>query len=327
MNAPLNTIDLSIIIATHNRADSLMETLGDLCAQEAGDAQFEILVCDNGSTDHTREAVEAFRERAPRPVVYIPVPQKGKSFALNEGIRRAGGSYLFFTDDDTRLEPDWLSILYSVFLETGADGAAGPVHPLWQSPRPQWLSERLLHQIGMVDHGTRPFILKDKTKSFIGPNCAYRKKLYQELGGYAPYDTHEDIEWFLRVFKAGKKLAYEPRAAVRHKIDPSRLTVKYFARRMFKHGKDIARGAWENREAVVAGVPLWTLRLYFEICFQAFWAFLRGDKETALWHWLRKNLYAGAVYYGFQNWLFKAPRRHVPPAVLSGPPLSAGVKL
>jgi len=308
-------IQASVIIATHNRANFIHETLGDLAAQKTAGFRFEILICDNASTDATKDIAAQFAKEAPVPVTYLYIAEKGKSYALNEGIARARGEYLFFTDDDTRLSSDWLSILYQAFVSTGADGIGGPIHPLWIGERPSWLSNKLLNQLGMVDHGPAPFFLKDKTKTFIGPNCAYKKSLYLRFGGYALDDTHEDVEWFLRAFRNKARLYYEPGACVRHKVEVSRLSLEYFEKRMYKHGRDIARGAWEKKEPALFGVPLWTIRIWFEIHVQALFSHVRGDRDTALWHWVRRNLYAGAIVHGFDLWRKKSPRRRVPPKI------------
>ena len=50
---------LSVVLCTYNRADNLAIALGTVVAQAPSDAfQFEVVVVDDGSTDHTRETVE-----------------------------------------------------------------------------------------------------------------------------------------------------------------------------------------------------------------------------------------------------------------------------
>src|SRR5262245_38189780 len=89
----------SIIIATYNRAPLLAECLDHLSRQhfEPGD---EVIVVNNGSTDHT-DAVLARRAAAfPVPFRVVTERRAGKSNALSAGLAIASGDILVFTDDD-----------------------------------------------------------------------------------------------------------------------------------------------------------------------------------------------------------------------------------
>ena len=53
-------IRLSLVIATYNRAEQLMVTLGSVAMQSAQAETWECIVVDNNSSDNTRERIEAF---------------------------------------------------------------------------------------------------------------------------------------------------------------------------------------------------------------------------------------------------------------------------
>lgn len=95
---------VSVIIAARNESLDLPACLDDLLAQDYPD--LEILVVDGGSTDGTREVVEA---RAPRVTVLPepPLPEGwvGKSWACWTGAAAAHGDWLLFTDADVRYHP------------------------------------------------------------------------------------------------------------------------------------------------------------------------------------------------------------------------------
>src|SRR6266571_194474 len=92
---------VSVIIATRNRAALLAETLDALSRQRWPRDGFEIVVADNGSTDHTRALVESVAGRTSVPAVqYLYVVEPGKSHAVNAALRFARGDLLAFTDDD-----------------------------------------------------------------------------------------------------------------------------------------------------------------------------------------------------------------------------------
>jgi len=98
----------SIVIPTYNRADELRETIRSIAELNVvGD--WELLIVDNRSTDHTPAVVEAERAAFPAALHYLYEPEQGRYAALNTGIRAAKGAIIATTDDDARVEPDWLT--------------------------------------------------------------------------------------------------------------------------------------------------------------------------------------------------------------------------
>jgi glycosyltransferase involved in cell wall biosynthesis len=97
----------SVVIATYNRADELRETLASLRAlRPTGD--WEVLVVDNNSTDATHDVVQNAATLFPVRLRYVVEREQGRSPALNAGIRAAAGDIIVTTDDDVRVEQDWL---------------------------------------------------------------------------------------------------------------------------------------------------------------------------------------------------------------------------
>ncbi len=85
---------LTIIIPTYNRADFLKESIESVLSQTFTD--FELIVVDDGSTDHTGEMMRQFPE-----IQYVPCPvNSGVSHARNLGIGMARGRYSCFLDSD-----------------------------------------------------------------------------------------------------------------------------------------------------------------------------------------------------------------------------------
>src|SRR3990170_4898248 len=94
---------VSVAIAAYNRAELLRPTIQSILAQTA--PAFEIIVVDDGSTDHTSEVCAGF------PAVrYIYQENKGVSAARNTGLRVATGEWIAFCDSDDLWTPDKLEI-------------------------------------------------------------------------------------------------------------------------------------------------------------------------------------------------------------------------
>ena len=99
---PDNTF-FSVVIPTYNRATYLARTIESILAQSY--AHFEIIVVDDGSTDHTAEVVDTFGE--PR-IRYYCKENGERAAARNFGTARANGDYVTFLDSDDLLYPNYL---------------------------------------------------------------------------------------------------------------------------------------------------------------------------------------------------------------------------
>ena len=97
----------SVVIATYNRAAELRDTLNSLAALQP-DGPWEVVVVDNNSSDDTATVHHGGRKGFPVPLRYVHEAVQGRSAALNTGIRHASGEIIVTTDDDVRVEPDWL---------------------------------------------------------------------------------------------------------------------------------------------------------------------------------------------------------------------------
>ncbi len=98
-------LKVSVIIPTHNRAQSLKSTLQLLSSQTLPLDQFEVIVVDDGSTDDTASVQN---DPFPFALNYIHQFNRGSAPARNEGARYARGDTLVFIDDDISLEPNYL---------------------------------------------------------------------------------------------------------------------------------------------------------------------------------------------------------------------------
>ena len=96
---------VSVIIPTYNRAHLIRQALESALAQTCRD--FEIIVADDGSTDHTAEVVAQFGSA----VTYIPLPHRDQPAATrNGGLRVARGEFVAFLDSDDLFFPNKLAL-------------------------------------------------------------------------------------------------------------------------------------------------------------------------------------------------------------------------
>jgi GT2 family glycosyltransferase len=99
-------MDLSVVIPTYNQADLLKESLGSLVDQMLSYGSYEIVVVDDGSTDHTATVLRTFGP--PVRVERFPT-NRGRSAARNAGIRAAAAPLVALVDGDIIVRRDFLT--------------------------------------------------------------------------------------------------------------------------------------------------------------------------------------------------------------------------
>lgn len=108
---------VSVIVPCYNRADIVGETIESVLAQSY--QLLEIIIVDDGSTDHTREVVMRYSD--PR-IRYFYKANGGLSSARNAGLDEARGEYIAFLDSDDVWHPWKLSAQIEIFCRYGSVG-------------------------------------------------------------------------------------------------------------------------------------------------------------------------------------------------------------
>jgi len=107
-------IQLSVIIPTRNRADLLLKTISSIEKQTFVQDLFEVIVCDNNSTDNTAQVANSFQNKF-QNFKYIKTINPGLHVGRNKGFQEAKGDILVYADDDIEAFPKWLETIYEVF--------------------------------------------------------------------------------------------------------------------------------------------------------------------------------------------------------------------
>jgi glycosyltransferase involved in cell wall biosynthesis len=85
---------VSVIIPTYNRATVLEDAVESVLNQTF--QNFEFLIIDDGSTDHTHQVVEKYRDK----IKYLFQINKGPAAARNFGIQNSEGNFICFLMTD-----------------------------------------------------------------------------------------------------------------------------------------------------------------------------------------------------------------------------------
>jgi putative glycosyltransferase (exosortase G-associated) len=96
---------VSILVPVHNSADTLEACLRSIDSQDYPHNCLEVLLIDNGTTDHSFAIYDHLQSELGAPMNWMSVVGKGKARALNAGIHMARGDYIFNVDSDAVLAP------------------------------------------------------------------------------------------------------------------------------------------------------------------------------------------------------------------------------
>jgi glycosyltransferase involved in cell wall biosynthesis len=204
-------VRVSVIIPTWNRAAAVVEAVGDVLGQT--EPNFEVLVCDDGSTDDTRTRLQAIAD--PR-LVWLDGPRSGCPAApRNRGIARAGGEWIAFLDSDDR----WLPTKLARQLEVASVAGVGAVSSNATRLRDGKPSGTV------VDH-PRPLIRTADLLSWNPVVCSsmvVRAEVLDRCGGFPEDRAHlaiEDHALWLRV-AAITDIAFVPESLVIYRDEPT----------------------------------------------------------------------------------------------------------
>lgn len=233
-------IRLSLVIATYNRAEQLMVTLGSVAMQNAEAESWECIVVDNNSSDNTRERVEAFKsEHNSLNIRYIFEQNQGLSYARNAGIVASRGDIVAFIDDDERIVSDFVSAYIDLFDQhPDAMAAGGEIIAEYPTGRPRWMSRYTERPIA------NPMSFGDRVKLFPssripgGGNMAMRRRVFDSIGMFNTSLGRtgkrllggEESDLFERIVKHEYRVYYAPRAVMYHIIPKEKLSRDYFVR-------------------------------------------------------------------------------------------------
>ena len=175
---------VSVIVPAWNEESGLAACLQSVGATQPG---VEIILADGGSTDRTREIAAEFGAR----VVVSPVRQRATQLDL--GVQQARGDVLLFLHADTRLPAGWQTEIRAIL--DGDSGVIGGAfcrrfdHPSW------WLRGTS----ALADWRGRIW------GCFLGDQAMFvRSAVFWSLGGFRPIDQCEDLDFSLRMSRAGR---------------------------------------------------------------------------------------------------------------------------
>lgn len=234
----------SIVIPAYNEGQRLAPTLEKVLAHIAEQRwSAEILVVNDGSTDNTADIVHAYSRANPSLRLIENPGNRGKGFAVKNGMLHASGAVLLMTDADLSSPITEAGKLFAA-LESGADIAIGSrwVNPALQTVRQPWYRQLGGRGFNMVIRAILGLRQKDTQcgfKAFTRP-AAQRLFPLQHVDrwGFDPELLFLAKRFKMRVDEVGVEWAHDERS----KINP------------LKDGFRIVNDALQVRKNARAGI-------------------------------------------------------------------------
>ncbi|GAN33098.1 MAG: glycosyltransferase family 2 protein [Candidatus Brocadia sp. AMX2] len=262
---------ISAIICTHNRAEYLVKALQSLLDQNLHKDTYEIIIVDNCSTDSTEEVI---KKTLNKNIRYLYESKLGLSYARNTGWQNARGKYVAYLDDDAIACPTWLSKILEVFetVKPRPGCVGGKVNPIWEAPRPSWISDELLTSLTIINWSDIPHNLTDLNRKWlVGANIAFPTAVLKHVGGF----THDldrkgkhllsggDVFLEKQIQKAGYTCFYHPEIAIHHLTPTSRLNQRWFTCRYYWQGiSDAIMQLIEETPSIAERINCAAIKLY-----------------------------------------------------------------
>ncbi|MCP4937423.1 MAG: glycosyltransferase family 2 protein [bacterium] len=202
---------VTVIIPVYNGARYLNEALCSIAAQTY--RPLEITIVDDGSTDESRQLVNAARERLNIPLSYHYQSNQGPSAARNLGVDRTNGELIAFLDADDVWLPQklWRQVAY-LRAESNQDGVVCRLTYILEKEQ-EWQS------------GLSREYFDNSPAGFLPSALMVWREAFSRVGNFDPaLRTGEDTDWFLRAREGGVRIGLVPEILLQRRFHQSNLS-------------------------------------------------------------------------------------------------------
>lgn len=228
---------LSVVIPCRNAADTLPTQLEALAGQRSP-VPWEVIVCDNGSTDSSRSIAAGYASRLPRLTIADAADCRGAGAVRNHGVERARGAWVAFCDADDEVAPTWVESMARALSTCRVVAGAFEGSRLND---PRTLRYRDVPQAASLQRGDFGAWLPHAGAGNLG----IHRDVFRALGGFDPHLRWlEDADFCWRAQMSGEVLTFVPDAVVHVRL---RSTLRSSIRQGWEYGR--AHMALEERYA------------------------------------------------------------------------------
>lgn len=219
---------VSIIILNWNRKDDTIACLQSI--EKVSYPDFEVILVDNASSDGT---IEAVKQKFPL-VKVISNPENlrfagGNNVGINYALENEA-DYILLLNNDTVVDPDFVSELMRAAESDGGIGMVGPKIYYYDDPKRIWFAggkvefwKGWISHIGIRELDRGQYDATRHVDYLTGCCLLVKREVIERVGkldeSYFIYG--EDADWCIRASRAGFKLLYVPSSIIWHKVSSS----------------------------------------------------------------------------------------------------------
>lgn len=259
---------VSVIIPVFNKVELTKQCLESIAAH-IPQTTFEVIIVDNGSTDATSDSVIEASGKWPWLRYHKFDTNRKFAAACNQGVLLSQYSHVLLLNNDTILSDNWLDSLYSTFDDpsVGICGSKllypdGTVQHAGIFFRPDLVP---FHQFTRQSSSSPNVSCPLQVTAVTGASLMTRKSIFDFVGGidesYGMY--FEDVDFCLKVLKAGFKIIYNPASTFVHleqksstnPIEPIKLSEKSQVIFHSRWGEYLLKMLFDQRQLLTQGCP------------------------------------------------------------------------
>jgi succinoglycan biosynthesis protein ExoM len=227
---------VSVCVATCQRPEGLkrlLDGLERLTFSKAFHPNIEVVIVDNDSAGSAKPICASLESHFKWSLKYCIEETRGISYARNRAIASVNPNtnFIVFIDDDEVPEPSWLDELLFVQQTHNADVVTGPVLPHFvKSDVPDWVLKGKFFE---PQHYPTGHLMKVAFTNNVLIRFEVLQKLDKIFDARFALSGGEDVNLFMRLYRAGYKLVWADEAIVHEWIPENRTRLKWILERGF----------------------------------------------------------------------------------------------
>jgi cellulose synthase/poly-beta-1,6-N-acetylglucosamine synthase-like glycosyltransferase len=204
---------VTVLIPAHNEDKVISYTVEAMLKLDYPSDKLDVLVINDGSTDRTAEITSSYVERDSRVRLYnVPKGEggKGKSRALNLGLKQTDAKFIAVYDADNTPDPSALKYLMAQLITDETLGAVlGKFRTINKKRNllTRFINIETLSFQSMLQAGRWQLF---KVATLPGTNCVIRRHLLDKLNGWDEDAITEDSELSIRIYMEGYRIKFIP---------------------------------------------------------------------------------------------------------------------
>jgi glycosyltransferase involved in cell wall biosynthesis len=293
-------LQLSVVIATHNRAEQLDRALDSLQRQSLSTDSFEVIVVNNGSSDPTDAVVRSYVERRPHWHL-VREAKPGAAAARNTGIRLSRAPLVLFLDDDIVADRELVAQHVESHRVRPDVAVLGAVRFPWKGDETPLFAclhrhPELFQSFAFLDAENVSF------QYFYTCNLSMARSFFTQGPGFDERFTtsgFEDTELGYRFVKTGHRIVFNEKASALHDV---RTTYPQFSQKRYASGRwaryfigqypevrstFLGSSSWKSRISNLIGFSAGPLSPLFDLRIRPMKRVLQSVLGVLCWHRLQ----------------------------------------